>query len=225
MKTKAYFLILVLAVFFGRAAAQDYAAENLKLDFNSWSSAAAEREPPPRPPLNAGRVAGEILSGTVCGTVCGIALATAGWALTYNYNPEFGDFSRLTGLSWAYIGASIGFIIGTPLGVWIVGSIGNETGSFFAALGGSFLGALTVVLATQIFKSEDFSLIYLALPIVGSTIAFNMTRRYKSGHSAASLINYDQGWLCFSFPRIYVRPSLSRPGAMCLSLDLASVGL
>lgn len=217
MKTKAYFLILVLAVFFGRAAAYDYAAENLKLDFNSWSSAAAERESAPRPPLNAGRIAGEILSGTVCG----IGLALAGWA---TYNPNAGPIVNRF-LPGGVYGASIGFIIGTPLGIWIVGSIGNETGSFFAALGGSFLGALTVILATQIFKSEDFSLIYLALPIVGSTIAFNMTRRYKSGHSAASLVNYDQGRLCFSFPRIYVRPSLSRPGAMCLSLDLASVGL
>lgn len=132
MKTKAYFLILLLAVFFGRAAAQNNAAENLKPDFTSWSSAAAEGDSAPRPPLNAVRITGEILSGTACG----IALIVAVDILTKNTNQW--------GLSQAQAyGAAIGFIIGTPLGVWIVGSMGPDiryalslsTGSHVPVLG------------------------------------------------------------------------------------------
>jgi len=127
-----------------------------------------------KPPLNLGRVIAEILVGGILGGLIGIPLSIPGTVTLFLFN-------FLSG----FVGGSVG--------VYLVGTRGNETGSFLATWAGGALG---------IFGATTFSVVELAprmlphsalqesgermtmiiavfIPVLGATIGFNMTRRYK----------------------------------------------
>ena len=68
----------------------------------------------------------------------------------------------------------------------MVGTGGDETGSFLATLAGSVLG----------------------LGPIGATIGFNLTRRYElpPTESDTALINLSDGQVSLAVPRVYFRP-------------------
>ena len=80
--------------------------------------------------------------------------------------------------------------LASTVGVYLVGSRGNQTGSFPATLGGSLLGLfVTVLLLIYIGVAEKYvmlggeklvlwPLVFLAAPGM-ATLGFNSTRRYK----------------------------------------------
>ncbi|MHC4494253.1 MAG: hypothetical protein ACYSYM_00355 [Planctomycetota bacterium] len=151
-----------------------------------------------KPPRSVGRIACEILAGTVTGFVVAVLVlcvnlyviffvilgATADWLEEKNLG--------LGGL------AAAGFILlafpmlygpASAVGVYLVGTRGNETGSFLATLGGGFLGLFVMILVyfyvfaagnmlLGIEKIVLWPLVFLASPIV-ATLGFNLTRRYK----------------------------------------------
>lgn len=138
----------------------------------------------PKPPRNLGRIACEIIAGAALGLVAllvvyviGIVVVDKGCFAVFGFLAMFVIiFPPLNGL-------------GNAVGVYFVGSRGNETGSLLATLGFGFLGGL--IMALLIFyinvagdimfgieKIIIWGFVLLIGPIV-ATLGFNLTRRYK----------------------------------------------
>jgi len=147
-----------------------------------------------RPPLNPLRIAGEILVGSTLGFGCSLGL-TAG-----------------TGL----LGIFVGPVIGSYLGVYLIGSLGNETGSILATFGGSILGAGAAFLLimsgalSDFIEDDDIGGIFMVLfglpslgGAIGGALGFNLTRKYETtSTSGTSLANFSKGKMNISFPNI-----------------------
>ena len=147
-----------------------------------------------KPPLCVGRIACEILAGAVAG----FAVA---FPLTYVTGIVLAGIDEKTGP--VFIG--LFFIVFPPLyglasavGVYLVGSRGNQTGSFLPALSGGFLGGffmlvmlplVGLLLGVLIVGVEKIVLwaicvLVLLIPPILATIGFNRTRRYKEPPSS-----------------------------------------
>ena len=145
------------------------------------------------PPLCVERIAGEILAGTALGY---IALAVVN-AIAIIVCGDWGEYKVL--------GTVVVFLFAFPplngfgiaVGVYLVGSRGKQTGSFFGTLVGSFLLSVACFLpllmllrsvgphevnpptaGEKIVQLGGIALVLLIPPIV-ATLAFNSTRRYK----------------------------------------------
>ena len=140
------------------------------------------------------RVAGEILAGVAGGAVVG----GGGGLAMYKLGVDLWDV-QLNPLP--YVGILSGIALGSSVGVYLIGNIGDETGSFPATLAGGALGALIVGggclwLALSGTPSSDGDppelaafpgvvLSFVSAPI-GAYIGFNKTRRYKSPSTSDS---------------------------------------
>lgn len=140
-----------------------------------------------KPPLSLYRIAGQILAGTI---LCIVVLV-----VVYVILVKLFGLSDFTGsnVGIGEMGALVIFIIffyplymiDSALGVYLVGTRGNQTGSFGVTLGFSFLGILVTfllfwkgLLSLTEDKIVTLGLILLIGPIM-STIGFNLTRKYK----------------------------------------------
>jgi MFS family permease len=121
----------------------------------------SKNQKPQKPPLSPARVAGEVLAGIVGGLAAAAAAAVAAFlafVLWEEGEPsEWGEFAFFFGILPPVV--LITYSLGSAIGVYLVGKRGNQTGSFWATLAGSFLG--------------------LPLAPVAGTIGFNLTRTYK----------------------------------------------
>jgi hypothetical protein len=147
-----------------------------------------------KPPLSVGRIVCEILAGAVAG----FAVA---FPLTYVTGIVLAGIDEKTGP--VFIG--LFFIVFPPLyglasavGVYLVGSRGNQTGSFLPALGCGFLGGffmkvmlpqvghLSGVLIVGVEKIVLWTICVLVLliPPIVTTFVFNLTRRHKEQPSS-----------------------------------------
>ena len=136
-----------------------------------------------KPHLSLMTITCELLAGLI-GAIIGVAPILS---LLYQEarHGELGEFAglELFALVWTYPFG--GFI--TAIGVYLAGSAGNQTGSFWAALAGTALGVAAVFAVAVGAIAGDCSIvggamfaIGLAAPVLGATIGFNLTRRYKS---------------------------------------------
>ncbi len=147
-----------------------------------------------KPPRNLGRIACEILAGAATAAalaylslyVVGYGAKSAGWGE--------GCMGGLAVLAIMIYVAPPVYVLGCAVGVYFVGRIGNQTGSFLATLGGVFLGVPVIVLfflyldmaeykALETVKIILWSLMLLT-PSIGATLCFNLTRRYKKPPSS-----------------------------------------
>lgn len=103
--------------------------------------------------------------------------AIAGGYIGYNIEMGSGCTGELCGLGGIAIGGLAGAALAAPVGVYLVGSTNDTTGSFGAALGGSALGTLAGI---GVFALTDWSgpggAFLIAAPTVGAVIGFNATR-------------------------------------------------
>jgi hypothetical protein len=169
-----------------------------------------------RPPLNAGRIIGEIGAGVAFGGLFGLAGGMAG----YQLEREFSNCSYdLCGLLGFMVGGAIGYTIGSATGVSLVGNIGNETGPFRAALGGSIGGSLLVVAGIAILSRGNVQLgetlstlaviLAFAAPPVGAMIAFNNNRRYEIPPAPGqAMIDFSKGPIELAPTSVSSRPEL-----------------
>ncbi|MHC4106262.1 MAG: hypothetical protein ACYSR9_15065 [Planctomycetota bacterium] len=148
-----------------------------------------------KPPLSVARIAGEILAGAAFWIVPLLVVYGAG--MIFDGKGESADSgTQLLGLyilgMFIFI-FPLYYVIGSTVGVYLVGTRGNQTGSFPATLGFGFLGGLVMtllaiyiwlggIMMTGIEKIFIWKLILLIGPIA-ATIGFNLTRRYKYPHS------------------------------------------
>ena len=142
-----------------------------------------------KPPRNLGRIACEILVGAAVAAALtylslygvGYGAKSAGWG--------GGQMDGLAVLAIMIYVAPPVYVLGCAIGVYFVGRIGNQTGSFLATLGGVFLGVPVIALLylyidmagdimLGMVKIVLWSVVFL-VPSTGATLGFNLTRRYK----------------------------------------------
>ena len=140
-----------------------------------------------KPPLSFVRIGGEIVAGSAAGLAGGVLPALM---IERMYPPPPNATEILGPSGYAMLVALAGYPLGSATGVYLVGGIGNETGSFFAALAGAFLGELVSLGTADWFSSRVLSLSVLVLGApVGATIGFNLTRKYGSSANSNSQMN------------------------------------
>ena len=142
-----------------------------------------------KPPLEPARIAGQVLAGAYAGLGGYVIASWAGGFLT----DRLTDASEGTKDHIQFAVGVTGAALATAGSVWAVGDIGDQTGSYTAALAGT-AGGIAVAFAlnkilygharlpTETGSSRmrwvEASLEAL-LPSIGATIAFNSKRRYK----------------------------------------------
>jgi len=175
-----------------------------------------------KPPLNTVKIAGELLAGCVLGGAAGIGGAYLGASIL----DTGGWFGSLAG---AGLGVLVAYPLGCALGVYLVGNLGNETGSFGSALFGAY-GGMLVVIGGSLLSSLSptvasvTSVAFLVTPPLFATLAFNKSRRYKNPQAvSASLLNFRDGKMAIGFPAIRVLPSAPGSSKLDWEVNLASV--
>ncbi len=116
-------------------------------------------------------------------------------------------------------GFTLGAIIGNTISIYAIGNIGNETGSFWATLGGSLMGSLPFI----IYGCHDISYFFgiNATCSIGSIIGFNLTRRYDK--STTALISIKEGQLAFGSPVLSLRPNPYDKNDIIKSMDIINM--
>jgi uncharacterized protein YqgC (DUF456 family) len=214
LKIKKLILILGFALISIQALALDYYAEAKDKVFNLNPSFEPDYKLDTKPPLDSARVIGEFLAGIAGGA----ALGYLGYWATYQKQSGWGP--NLSGAPALIVGVTLG----TSIGVWAIGSIGNQTGSIGGAMIGTLLG-IACSLPLYIGGGDDGPMATAIFAEIGAVALFNGTRRYKAGRSMAALINYQDGKPSFNIPRISISPSHLCPGTARFSVDLVSIEL
>jgi Na+/glutamate symporter len=120
-------------------------------------------------PLSGGMIAKEISAGGGLGTALGMAGGVIGFKIADAVWPpegEHGAWMTKEEFICGSVGLVGGFIFGSAIGVYLIGTGDNVTGSFSRALLGSTIGICIPA--------------PLVGPAIGAAIAFNPTRRHKS---------------------------------------------
>ncbi|HVP36328.1 MAG TPA: hypothetical protein VMT04_04980 [Terriglobales bacterium] len=169
-----------------------------------------------RAPVKPEMVMGELLLGA--GGAIGLGLAGAGLGYKVTYNESEGDFLNFSGLGGAIVGYVIASNLGCALGVYLIGSSGEDRGSFGATLGGSAMGmllggGLALAISRGDKSADDSPLPYIAIltasQATGAIIAFNATREKKEEKKTGALLNLNKGKLSLAFPEISIHKNSS----------------
>ena len=133
-----------------------------------------------KPPFGSVRIIGEILAGTAMG----IAVAVPAVYVIGAFFPK-GCFSGFAALGFMFLVIPPLYGIVSAVGVYLVGSIGKQTGSLLPTLGGGFLGAFGVFIPSiSLLMRGNVILLIFLLPLLlippgMATLGFNQARRYK----------------------------------------------
>ncbi len=136
----------------------------------------AQPQPVPvaKPPLSPGRVFAEVMVGGMLGAVGGVGGIVVGITME-----EDCDDCSFPGI--AMVGTVVGVSLMSSLGVYAVGVIGPQTGSFGATLGGALVGSLASIGIVAAWRDDAALLPALAPPIVGAVVGFNLSRELEAG--------------------------------------------
>ena len=148
-----------------------------------------EKQSPPKPPRSVVRIACEILAGAATGFAVVVPLAYVIGAL---FGQE-GCFGPIEAIGYFFFIGPSAYGLASAIGVYLVGNMGKQTGSFLAALGGGFAGGLTLYVTVPLAFAASWVLIVgaekivsyvlfafaLLVPPIIATIGFNSRRRHK----------------------------------------------
>lgn len=151
----------------------------------SWTPSALAADPP-LPSLGAGRVAAQVVGGVV-----GFPVGYVAGGLAVRTVMRAAGAPRDVASDAALYGAYAGSALGTAGVVSLIGARGPGRGSFLAATGGAAGGVLVSKLAARLLRGRDdapatppcklrcltVSALLVALPSVGATVAYDVTRR------------------------------------------------
>lgn len=150
---------------------------NLKEErLDSKDGARTDKE---KPPVSLARIIGELLAGGAGGlTALGVV-----WILWFLLSSvafrHLGEWAEIPLFICLLLVAAVTHSLGSAIGVHLVGNIGNETGSFAATWGYSFLGSIAGIAILCALGRFSVGPEFLGASI-GAIIGFNLTRRYKS---------------------------------------------
>ena len=131
-------------------------------------------------PLSIARITCEILAGYALGSISLLLVFFTGFWITGSN--ELGDFVFLI----LFLASSpLLYGIGCASGIYLIGSIGRQTGSFSISLVAGFVAGLVALFLTFcVFRTLTVMqnlvpLLLFIIPPIPATICFNLTRRYK----------------------------------------------
>ncbi|MCP4611477.1 MAG: hypothetical protein GY845_22425 [Planctomycetes bacterium] len=140
-----------------------------------------------KPPLSVGRIACEILAGiALCIVALLVVYVTGTMLIKEGFFSAFGF-----GVMCIFFFPPL-FALASIVGVYLVGTVGKQTGSFWATLGWSLLGMFVMVILTfacghlSVGTGERIVMcgLLLLIPPIATTYGFNLTRRYKEPFSS-----------------------------------------
>ncbi len=148
-----------------------------------------------KPPLSVGRIAGEILAGTATGLAVVLLVSVTYFVYLGYILGHKRDYVVVELIALFDIVCPPLYGLVSAVGVYLVGKIGKQTGSFLLTLIGGFLGGLIAHLSVlpALFLSSDVKLevelwalmiLILLIPPIFATIGFNLRRRYKQPPSS-----------------------------------------
>ena len=133
------------------------------------------------PMLSAERVLGEAVLGGLFAVGGGLAGGLIGESVATR-DGCLGD----CGLGGFLVGGAFGLTVAAPVGVYAVGTSGDQTGSFVATLGGSAIGTVVgIALLSAGEGNEATAVLAVSAPVVGAMIGFNATRSWAPVASSA----------------------------------------
>jgi len=179
-------------------------------------------KPGPAKPL---KVVGEFLSGGAGAVLGGAIGGGIGYYIT---KQERGDGAVLdfSGLE----GAGIGYLIASPfacaLGVYIIGNIGEDKGSYPATLGGSIVGTLLGLgIISSMVKGEGPDepavpafVLFTVAQAAGATAGFNLFRKKKVEASSGAMLSLNNGKLSLTFPQVNLSTDSKRSSSYKVNL-------
>jgi hypothetical protein len=119
----------------------------------------------------------QALGGALVGLALGGAAGLIGARLFAGTSDGWGD------LIAAIIGAMIGYTTGVSLGVYVIGKWLGWRGGYWRALLGGVIGAVLVLLAAEPLHLNQntavLQIFLIALPPIGATLGFNMSRKAR----------------------------------------------
>ena len=156
-------------------------------------------QPPQKPPLSGGRIAGEMFARMGVGFAAGLPpafgfLLWMGPLLAARDCFGVGAIAALVVSLFFVFPMAYGLASG--VGVYLVGRIGKQTGSFLLTLGCGFAGGLAIMGMDRLVHSFYWSYwfpsvspcvlvpLVLLIPPITATFGFNLTRRYKKPPSS-----------------------------------------
>jgi len=130
-----------------------------------------------KPTLSPVRITGEIVGGMFAGLAGGVVVIASIVAV----DDKAPSIILGTALATAYA-------LGSTTTVYLIGNIGDQTGSLGATMLGTVMGGVVGIAGGFLIHAvrgdidhDDLAeLFILAVPAVGATIGFNLTRRYES---------------------------------------------
>jgi len=145
-----------------------------------------------KPPLSNSRIAGEILAGLVIGVAIALPVSypilyvflLEGLPAKGGFSGEFAAFGYLA-LGVSVLSFLIAYGPAVAVGIYLVGNIGKQTGSFLVTLVGGLVGAFCVFIPSLVLLTCGKVIFYLSLlpllliPASMATVGFNLTRKYK----------------------------------------------
>lgn len=171
-----------------------------------------------KPPLDAGRIVGEVLVGGVLGFGGGyLGLRIAFYQAGNIYGPHL------------VVPLLVGMTIGSSLGVYSIGTVGNETGSYGATFLGSVVATgMAIMLITAVEKNSPSEWIgwigLFTLPTLGGVMGFNLTRRYETSPvPETAFINFRDSQMSLGIPTISFRLNPFDKGNFIQSVELVKV--
>ncbi len=143
-----------------------------------------------KPPLSLPRIAGEILAGAAAG----LAVALPALFAISTADSFQGGFGRSFVLWICFLFFPPLYVLASALGVYLLGSRGNQTGSFLLTLGSGFVGGLVMIVVSFILpvgwrgEATVSAILLLSsvllIPPIFATYGFNLRRRYKQPPSS-----------------------------------------
>jgi len=138
-----------------------------------------------KPPLSVIRIAGEILAGAAAGLAVALPVL---FAISTADSFQAG-FGRSFVLWICFLFFPILYVLACALGVYLLGSRGNQTGSFLLTLGSGFVGGLVMFVLSFMLpvgwrgEATVSAILLLSfvllIPLIFATFGFNLRRRYK----------------------------------------------
>jgi len=143
-----------------------------------------------KPPRSVGRIACEILAGTTTGLAVALPVAYVTDIVLVDTKSHFVEFEFLVMFVIVF---TLLYGLASAVGVYLVGNIGKQTGSFLLTLGCGFLGGLVMlvmlpvlfvlsgvlIVGVERIVLWTLGVLVLLIPPIIATIVFNLRRRHK----------------------------------------------
>ena len=139
---------------------------------------------PKRPPVSNGKLIGEILAGVAGASV----VSFFSWEFLNSAYAQncMGGFGIMACFMFVICPGILPLV--SAITVYLIGSAGGKTGSFLLTVVLSILGGIVAIpigfRSLALFQSPAAFVVSVSLtPALGATLGFNLSRRYKKGHS------------------------------------------